>query len=117
MHLLTQEAMAVYLSRLAPRGVLAFHITNRHLVLSPVVARVAAHHGLVARQFRDRPLPGVRWAGDKAQSNWIMMARSPEDLGALMQDARWAAPRIVAGANLWTDDFSNVFEVMNVGLF
>jgi hypothetical protein len=117
MHLLTDEAMAGYLSHLAPRGVLAFHITNRHLVLSPVVARLAAHHGLMARQFYDRPRPGMPWARDKAQSNWVMMARAPEDLGALMRDSRWGAPRIVAGANLWTDDFSNVFEVMNVGLF
>jgi hypothetical protein len=81
------------------------------------VARLAAHHGLTARQFRDKPVAGRPWAVDKAQSNWIMMARSPEDLGALMRDSRWTAPRIVDGANLWTDDFSNVFEVMNVGLF
>jgi hypothetical protein len=117
MHLLTQEAMAGYLSHLAPGGVLAFHITNRHLVISPVVARLAAHHGLTARQFYDRPRSGMRWASDKAQSNWVMMARAPQDLGLLMRDSRWVAPRTVAGANLWTDDFSNIFEVMNVGLF
>jgi len=116
-HLLTQEAMAVYLSRLAPHGVLAFHISNRHLVLSPIVARLAAHHRLTARQFRDLQVPGRPWAGDKAESNWVMMARSPEDLGDLMRDSRWTPPRIVVGANLWTDDFSNIFEVMNVGLF
>jgi hypothetical protein len=116
-HLLTQEAMTVYLSRLAAHGVLAFHISNRHLTLSAVVARLSAHHGLTAREFRDEPVAGQPWAGDKAQSNWIMLARSPEDLGALTRDSRWTAPRIVAGTNLWTDDFSNVVEVMNLGLF
>ena len=40
-HLLTREAMELYLSRLAPGGVIALHISNLHLSLSPVLGRVA----------------------------------------------------------------------------
>ena len=117
MHLLTQDAMAVYLSHLAPHGVLAFHVSNRHLSLSPVVGRLAGHNGLVALQFRDRPQPGMRWASDKAPSWWVMMARTPGDLGALARDVRWTVPKVAAATPLWTDDFSNVFDVLDVGLF
>src|SRR5262249_12627472 len=45
-HLLTREALAVYLSRLADKGVLAFHISNRYLNLEPVLAELAADAGL-----------------------------------------------------------------------
>jgi hypothetical protein len=117
MHLLTQEAMAVYLSHLAPHGVLAFHVSNRHLTLSPIVGRLAGHNGLAAREFRDRLLPGQPWADDKTESWWVMMARSPDDLGALARDARWTEPRVPAATPLWTDDFSNVVDVLDLGLF
>jgi hypothetical protein len=53
MHLLTQEAMDVYLSRLAPHGVLAVHVSNRHLRLDGLVGRLAAARGLVALEMRD----------------------------------------------------------------
>ena len=40
-HLLTREALAGYLSKLSPHGVIVAHISNRHLDLAPVVANVA----------------------------------------------------------------------------
>src|SRR5262249_1151638 len=45
-HLLTQEAFAGYLSRLAPHGVIVAHISNRHMELGRVVAAVGAANGL-----------------------------------------------------------------------
>ena len=48
-HLMTTEALGLYLSRLAPGGALAFHISNRHLTLAPVLARLALSHGLAVR--------------------------------------------------------------------
>ena len=116
-HLLTQEAMAVYLSRLAPHGVMAFHISNRHLNLAPIVGRLAGENGLTALQFRDRPVAGLRWANDKVASWWVMMARTPDDLGALARDIRWSPPRVPPTTPLWTDDFSNVFDVIDLSLF
>ena len=115
MHLLTQEAMEVYLSRLAPHGVLAFHVSNRHLVLSPIVGRLALNNRLTVLLRRDRRDDGLPWANDKAPSTWLMMARAPEDLGALMRDPLWLEPRVAN--TLWTDDFSNVFDVLDLSLF
>mgnify|MGYP003578512557 CR=1 FL=1 len=114
MHLLTQEAMEVYLSRLAPHGVLAFHVSNRHLVLSPIVGRLAVNNGLTALLRQDRREDGLPWANDKAPSTWLMMARNPEDLGALMRDPLWLEPRVTSATPLWTDDFSNILDVLNL---
>jgi spermidine synthase len=115
MHLLTREAMGVYLSRLAPHGVLAVHISNRHLRLNGLVGRLAAVHGLVAREMRDVHKTEA-WAKDKTASHWIVMARAPEDLGAIARDPAWTAPPAGAGEPLWTDDFSNILTVLQVRL-
>ncbi len=45
-HLLTEQAFATYLGKLAPDGALVLHITNRNMDLQPVVAASAAAHGL-----------------------------------------------------------------------
>src|SRR5262249_23172176 len=53
-HLLTREAIGVYLQKLAPGGVMAFHISNRYLELASVVREVAALHGLTVYLKQDR---------------------------------------------------------------
>ena len=45
-HLLTSEAIELYVRKLGPDGLIAFHVTNRHLELAPVVARAAPRSGL-----------------------------------------------------------------------
>jgi SAM-dependent methyltransferase len=113
MHLLTNEAMRVYLSRLAPGGVLAFHISNRHLVLNGIVGRLAEVNRLVALQKRDRKKTDG-WPLDKAGSEWAMLARAREDLGALTSDPTWTALPVDVSTPLWTDDFSNVLSVLQI---
>ena len=49
MHLITLDAVRLYLTKLAPDGVLVFNISNRHLVLEPVLGAIARAAGLVAR--------------------------------------------------------------------
>jgi spermidine synthase len=117
MHLLTQEAMALYLSRLAPHGVMAFHISNRHLNLAPIVGRLAVNNGLTVIPIHDAPSMRRQWASGKAQSTWMMMARVPAELGELTRDPQSAKPWVPAATPLWTDDFSNIFDVLDLGLF
>ena len=50
----------------------------------------------------------------KSQSRWVVMARTPDDLGGLVRDGRWAPPQGVAQAPLWTDDFSNILSVLSL---
>jgi len=114
MHLMTHEAMALYLSRLEQHGVMAFHVSNRHLNLGPVVGRLAANNGLVALPLRDQRSPS--WPREKATSAWVMVARTTEDLAAMMGGRPWTPPPVDAGTPLWTDDFSNVLDVLEIRL-
>lgn len=110
-HLLTREALALYLSRLAPNGIIALHISNLHLSLSPVLGRLAEDQGLVALWQREPATAGSLTDG-KFPSEWMVLARSRADLGALAGDPRWKAPSIAADTPLWTDDFSNILSVL-----
>jgi len=110
-HLLTREAMSLYLSRLAPGGVIAMHISNLHLSLAPVLGRVAQDQGLVALWQQEPPTAGSLSVG-KFPSQWMVVARDPRDLGALTSDSRWRAPIVGPTTPLWTDDFSNILSVL-----
>ena len=109
-HLMTTEALELYLSRLAPGGMLAFHISNRHLSLAAVLGRIASEHGLTALEQWDPRAVDID-ENDMTTSNWLFMARDQADLGSLMQDKRWTAPAVRADTPLWTDDFSNILSV------
>jgi hypothetical protein len=111
MHLLTREAIGIYLARLASGGVVAFHISNRHLDLKPEVARLVRAHGLTARIRRDEAPSD---ASGRAPSHWVVAARDAADLGALNASPEWSALTADAGPP-WTDDFSNLWSVIRWG--
>jgi hypothetical protein len=103
-HLLTREAVGLYLSRLEPGGVMAFHISNRYLDLSRVLGDVAGVLGLHALSARDE-------AGDMTRghypSHWVVLSREPVSF----RDARW---RILepTGRREWTDSYSSLLPLM-----
>jgi hypothetical protein len=111
-HLMTREAVALYLTRLVPDGILVMHISNQHLTLAPIVATLAASAGLAAVQQIDRPAPDM--PEGKSGSHWIVMARKASDLAPLTADPRWSALAARPGTPLWTDDFSNILSVLHV---
>ncbi|MBA4187777.1 MAG: hypothetical protein C0467_07135 [Planctomycetaceae bacterium] len=78
-HLLTVEAVKLYLERMTDDGMLAMHISNRWLNLEPVVSRIAGELGLTARVWNDNS-EGRR---GKTASSWVVLARKPEHLGQL----------------------------------
>jgi hypothetical protein len=110
-HLLTREAMAVYLAKLAPHGMVVMHVSNRHLELSSVVAGIAQANGLKARTN-----PGT--SGDehendgayKFTSSIVIVARADEDFGVLggSDDFAWPVVTAPADQRIWTDDYSNI---------
>jgi spermidine synthase len=107
-HLLTQEAIDLYMSKLATGGMLAFHISNRSLRLDGVLADLAEHNGAMSLSFADGEFDPV---GGKDPSEWLVMARNSPAFDSLAQDPRW---RVVQGridADVWTDDFSNILRV------
>jgi hypothetical protein len=112
-HLITREALVLYLSRLAPRGVLAFHISNRHLDLGPVLGNLARDQGLAAVFQNEDSLTSDETANGKVASTWLVMARRPDDLGSLIGDSRWI-PAPTSTRAVWTDDYSNIVSALNV---
>ena len=107
-HLLTREAVELYVRKLRPGGLIAFHVTNRHLELAPVLARAAHTLGLAALERNDRA-QGAR--GSRTPSHWLVVARSPERLAPLLERSGWRIPELAAG-RVWTDDYSNVLSVV-----
>ncbi|MEO7854562.1 MAG: fused MFS/spermidine synthase [Rubrivivax sp.] len=113
-HLLTREAVQLYRDRLTPQGVIALHISNRYLDLAPVVARIAADLGLQMAHVSDAGAQGDAGA-IRSPSDWVLLARERGVLDLpLIQQATVPSPD-VAGARVWTDDYSNIVQVMGTG--
>jgi hypothetical protein len=107
-HLMTQQALDLYLSKVAPGGLIVFHISNRNLDLTQVVADLAHSRELSALSMRDMTEPQVN---GRDPSHWVVLARNAADYGALANDS-FARPLQSSGErNLWTDDFSNIISV------
>jgi len=111
-HLMTREALQLYLSRLAPEGVLAFNITNAHMNLEPVLAALAQDASLVSRTQDEVYIDPAEGERGKINSKWLIIARTPADLGSLADDPQWLPSRTRPGMRVWTDDFSSVLSVL-----
>ncbi len=110
-HLVTREALALYLRKLAPGGRLAFHISNLHLDLEPVFANLARDAGLACLLRDDTVISPEEYAAGKSPSVWLVMARTPEDLAKLARDSRWQPARGNDRQAVWTDDYSSLLSV------
>ncbi|QVL32165.1 fused MFS/spermidine synthase [Telmatocola sphagniphila] len=108
-HLITREAVEMYLSKLAPGGMLLFHVSNRYLDLPPVLAKIGSSF--------DPPLEVRDNQGDsdlqKGQfpCQWVIVLRNVEDLKELRRSP-WIPTRFGPSTPLWTDDFSNVIDIL-----
>jgi hypothetical protein len=110
-HLLTREALGVYLSKLRSDGVMAYHISNRHLQLEPVLGNLARDRGLVCYAQFDAQIEGIP---GKQASHWVVMAHKKEDLGSVGDDRRWQPCATTSDpGDVWTDDFSNILSTFN----
>jgi SAM-dependent methyltransferase len=114
MHLLTREALRIYLRKLAPGGLLAFHISNRYLDLHQVLGNLAHDAGVVCLLSVDTATGEDDLKAGRYASVWMVMARKSEDLQVLSQDARWMPVSPVLGARVWSDDFSNVLSIIKL---
>jgi hypothetical protein len=103
-HLLTSEALDLYLTKLAPDGMIAFHISNRYLNLEPLLGGLAQRVALSPFVQRD----GDGNIHGKYSSTWVVMARNDAALGAIASDSRWTR---LEGDIVWTDDFSNILRL------
>jgi spermidine synthase len=109
-HLLTREALALYVDKLAAGGLIALHISNRNLDLAPVVSTLLVDAGLAGRFQTEVPSLAAQRSYRNA-ATWVVIARDDADLAVLGDDPRWQ--RVAAGlAPPWTDDFSNLIGAL-----
>jgi hypothetical protein len=111
-HLVTLEALHLYLQKLSNNGILAFHITNRRLDLRPVFANLAYDAHLIALIRDDYHIPGHETVEGKAGSMWVVMSRSKDNIDSLLKDPRWEPLRPDPTVGVWTDDHSNILSVV-----
>jgi hypothetical protein len=117
-HLLTREAMRLYVEKLAPGGVIVVRVPDGHLDLPQLVARLAVDHDppLYVRCCHDVPTEMERTDG-KLESRWMVIARREDDLLPLLAadlkstgEEQWHAVRPDRGP-IWRDDFANLLLV------
>jgi len=105
-HLLTVEAFQIYLGHMAPQGVIAVHISNRHFDLAPVVKAIATHHHLFTATIHSDDTSQGGYS-----SLWMLVAADRKPLEAerirkatsLDDDNR----RV-----LWTDNQASLVDVL-----
>src|SRR5262249_11044634 len=110
-HLLTREAILLYFQKLAPGGVLVVHISNNHLDLPPLVARIAAdlESPLAVRYCHDLPGDNEKTDG-KTASQWRGLARSAAVLGKMARHAFGEKVPVPPGP-VWRDDYATLLRV------
>jgi spermidine synthase len=95
-HLLTQEALRMYLTKMTEDGLIIFHISNRYLRLEPVLANLVEADGLagIIENDNKEEEPG------KSTSTWVVVARKPEYLARLLPPDGWAKEKQRCGEAL-----------------
>ncbi len=107
-HLVTREALALYLKHLKPDGVLALHISNNYLDLRPVIYKLADEFGLQAA-FIETPADNDR----TYLSLWMLLTRNKKFLEQPAIASRISPrPPNLKALQLWTDDYSNLFQIL-----
>jgi hypothetical protein len=112
-HLMTREAIQIYLRAMAPDALLIAHISNRHLRLEPVVAALAKDAGLLAIARLDATVTPEETKRFKSGSHWIAMSKSAETLAPISaKNKAWHRIEPPPGQKVWTDDFSDLLAAM-----
>ncbi len=108
LHLLTAEAMEVYVRQLAPGGVLAFHVSNQHVDLEPAVQMLGAHAGLEARTVQNAPQDNR----GEFRATWVLLTANGEFFNQPEVEALARPTEVRPRLRLWTDDYSSLFPLI-----
>jgi hypothetical protein len=109
-HLVSREAVQMYLAKLKPDGVLLFHVSNRYLNVEKLVSALVADTGLAAfSRFDDAG--DLRQKG-KSSANHVVAARQESDLGPIPSLPGWHRLEPAGDFQAWTDDYSNLLSLI-----
>lgn len=109
-HLLTREAFAVYFRHLKPGGLITINCSNLYLNVHEAVVQVALSLG--------RPAIVVGNPADEANlvkaAVWVVIAADPERFLRSPFNGAFRPERLRAGREPWSDDYSNLFQIMKI---
>jgi SAM-dependent methyltransferase len=109
-HLVSREAVQMYLRRLKPNGLLMFHVSNRYMDVEGLVSAIVTDAALEARIRHDEDLE----AGPlKARSHYVLAAKNVLAFGPLNEDENWEKVVKPDKIQPWTDDYSNMLEILH----
>lgn len=112
-HLVTREAIELYLGKLTDHGILAFNISNRYLDMRPVLGELAHDAELVSIVQEDLNIDTYEQNRGKFPSTWVLMARQRSDFGSLASRPNWHDVELPSGGRLWTDDYSSLISIIH----
>ncbi|MGW8323555.1 MAG: fused MFS/spermidine synthase, partial [Thermodesulfobacteriota bacterium] len=113
-HLLTLEAVELYLSRLREDGLLVFHISNRFVDFGPLMAGLSRELGLVAMIKKDQEEGNPEHMQGKYPSDYVVMGRAGSVVGEFREVPGWYELARGEAAVLWTDKYSNVLRLLKL---
>jgi hypothetical protein len=110
-HLLTKESLSLYISKLNPKGLILFHISNNFLDLSRLLCSLALSEDLLCFAKSSGVTDEVQRAQNKLPSQWLVMTRNAENAGVIksLGWAKFDGPPI---AKIWTDNYSSILDVL-----
>jgi hypothetical protein len=107
-HLLTKEAVELYLNKLTPDGVLIFNLSNRNLVLTPVLASIASALSLRGVVLQDDLVLNEGSREERSPSLWVVLTRDRLLLDRLATHPYSRKLGLGSRWYLWTDSYSNI---------
>lgn len=108
-HLLTLEAFAIYKRHMKPDGIIAVHITNRYLVLAPVIAKIAAEMG-----YRTTRIATESDGGDHDSTDYMLLTNNGAFLAATPEDLVGDEVELKHDVRLWTDRYHNLLRILDI---
>jgi len=111
-HLLTREAFDIYSRHLKPNGIIAVHVSNRHLRLESVVVKLAEHVGMDCIKVNN-PVDHLRVV---LAAEWMLMTRDSNFFQhEVIEPVAIHFPTEKESTfPLWTDQYNNLFQIMKI---
>jgi hypothetical protein len=111
-HLLTREAIQLYLQKLAPDGLLVMHVSNRYLDIAPVVGNLAADAGLTGINRKEWTVKTTPETLGKMPSHWVALSRNDEALKKLISVDGWELLPTDPDQPVWTDQRTSLLKTV-----
>jgi SAM-dependent methyltransferase len=116
-HLLTREAMEIYLSHLKPDGALLFHVSNRYLALPMPIVNLARHFKLNYRVMHSEPNSNKGLISDYialSPADWLNRGIDRPEFAKQYGNVKLVDVPASARVGLWRDDYSNLLSIFLV---